>query len=42
MEQALNRIAKRTALLGSPMPQGKKWVVWLKTEDKNMKSGEID
>lgn len=41
MAAILNRLVSRTAILSGPLKDSAGWIVWLMTEDKNLKSGEV-
>lgn len=42
VELVLNRLSGKTDILGAPVWTGKKWVVWMLTQDEQIKSGDVD
>lgn len=42
VELILNRLSGKTDVLGAPVWTGKKWVVWIVTQDEKIQSGDVD
>jgi len=42
VELILNRLSGKTDILGAPVWDGKRWIVWMVTEDDKIQSGDLD